>query len=315
MVSNMVKISIFGAGGTGGSLAQMLAYEGFREVALIDVAGEMAEGKALDIDQAGALTGQDGAVIGGNDPGLSRESDIVVITAGIGRKPGIRREDLLQVNGDIIREISEQVRVSSPNAFVIVLTNPADILTRIAIEATGFGPTRVVGQGGILDSARLSTHIAHRLGISQTHVRSIVLGGHGDHMVPIRRFASVNGVPVEDLMSREDFDAAIERTRYGGGEILGKFGTHGAAVTPARSVLAMIHALLSPAPQLLPIATRAGGAYGLPEDVVIGLPALVSRNGVERVLELPIAPEERTALVQSASTMNDAYAVWKQRTG
>lgn len=310
-VKNQIKVSVFGAGGTGGAIAQMLAFDGFGEVALIDTIAGLAEGKALDIGQLGSLTGSDTHVTGGADVELSKGSDIVVITAGIGRRPGLNREDLIATNADVMQSISKSIAVLSPDARVIVLTNPADILTRIVIEATGFEAHRVVGQGGILDSARLATWIARLAHVHPEHVRAMVLGGHGDHMVPVRRFASIYGVPASHLLSEEDFQTAVERTRYGGGEILGKFQTHGAFVTPAQSVVMMVRALCSAVPQLYPISTRSGGTYGLAEDVVIGLPAKLSRLGVEAVLEVPLMEDELAQLHQSANTMTAAFQAWK----
>ncbi|MFB5190061.1 malate dehydrogenase [Alicyclobacillus fastidiosus] len=305
------KVSIFGAGGTGGEIAELLVERGYEEVSLIDVQRDMAEGKALDIWQSGALVGSDTQVLGGSDAALATGADVVVITAGIGRKPGLNREDLIATNAQVMQQISRSIAAFAPNATVIVLTNPADILARIVFEETGFPAHRVMAQGGILDSARLSHQISRLAGVSHKQVQSMVLGGHGDHMVPIRQLAAVNGVPALHLLSEEAWADAVERTRFGGGEIMEKFKTHGAAVTPAYAVVAMIDALHSPFSQIWPISVRSGGAYGLPEDVFIGLPVRISRAGIEGVLELPIDADEREALQRSAASMQATYETWK----
>ncbi|GMA56220.1 malate dehydrogenase [Alicyclobacillus sacchari] len=313
MLANEVKVAVFGAGGTGGAIAELLLYDNFGEIALIDVNGALAEGKALDIGQACVLTGRDSRIYGGNDPAICTGAQIVVITAGIGRRPGLAREELLATNAQIVREICEEIKQRAPDAFVIVLTNPADILARTAWEATGFPANRVMAQGGILDSARLATWIAALCDVSQRDVRAMVLGGHGDHMLPVRQFASIHGIPATLLMSDELWQTAVEHTRYGGGEILSKFATHGAAVTPAHAVVAMIHALLSPVPQVLPVSVRSEGAYGLPEDVFIGLPVKLSHKGVEAVLELPLDEDDITQLHRSAAVLDNAFQTWRNR--
>ncbi|GLG02261.1 malate dehydrogenase [Alicyclobacillus hesperidum subsp. aegles] len=311
MLANEIKVAVFGAGGTGGAIAELLLYNNFGEIALIDVNGALAEGKALDIGQAGALTGRDSRVQGGSDPVLCAGAQIVVITAGIGRRPGIAREELLATNAQIVGDICEVIKQLAPNAFVIVLTNPADILARVAWEKSGFAANKVVAQGGILDSARLATWIAALCDVSQRDVRAMILGGHGDHMLPVRQFASIHGIPASLLMTDELWQTAVERTRHGGGEILSKFHTHGAAVTPAHAVVAMIQALLSPIPQLLPVSVRSAGAYGLPEDVFIGLPVKLSHKGVENVLELPLEADELAQLHRSAAILDQAFQAWR----
>lgn len=307
------KITIFGAGGTGGAIAERLMRDDFREIVLVDIQPGIAEGRALDVAQSGVLLQSDTTLVGGSEMDLSKGSNLVIITAGIGRKPGLSREDLLATNAEVMQGISEVIKVSSKNAFVIVLTNPADILARVVIEATGFEAERVIGQGGILDSARLSTWIAKLTGVSQKQVHSMVLGGHGDHMVPVRRFATIHGIPAEDLLTEAQWQEAVRHTRYGGGEILEKFQTHGAAVTPAHAVAQMVHALCSKRPHILPISTQSKGRYQLPTKTVIGLPAKLSERGVEEVLELPIAVDELQSLQESAQAISTVFSVWQQR--
>jgi malate dehydrogenase len=311
-VSNTRKISIFGAGGTGGAIAQLLTMRQYSAVALIDIAGDLAIGKSIDIAQSGTLYASDTNLLAGEEHELAKDSDVIIITAGIGRKPGLNREDLLATNADVVQEISRAIKILAPNAFVIVLTNPADILARIVLDTTQFPAHRVMAQGGILDSARLAYWIAQLAGVSRTHVRTMVLGGHGDHMVPVRRFCSVHGVPATDLLSEDAWQTAVAHTRFGGGEILAKFKTHGAAITPAHAVVAMVDALSSQTPQLLPISTQSQGAYGLAKDVFIGLPTKLSIRGVEQVMELPLTETEIARLRNSAQAMTEAYETWRQ---
>ncbi|WAH38484.1 malate dehydrogenase [Alicyclobacillus dauci] len=310
-MSNAWKVTVFGAGGTGGAIADLLTQKQYGEVVLIDVQKDMAEGKAMDIEQSGALMGSDTKVVGGIDPILSKDSNVVIITAGIGRKPGLRREDLIATNARVMKEISQSIRMLSPDAFVIVLTNPADILTRVVRHATGFPSERVMGQGGILDSARLAHWLAKLANVSQQHVRAMVLGGHGDHMVPVRRFASIYGIPATDVLTENAWQTAVEHTRFGGGEILAKFKTHGAAITPAHAVLAMVEALRSQVAHVLPVSVQSHGVYGLPKDVYIGLPAKVSELGVEQILEAPLSADEFDRLHASADSMEKTYQEWK----
>ncbi|WP_067624312.1 malate dehydrogenase [Alicyclobacillus acidiphilus] len=310
-MANRTKVTIFGAGGTGGAIAELLALDNFGEVVLIDTQRALAEGKALDIGQAGAIAGRDGRVLGGDDVQMAAGSDIVVVTAGIGRKPGLAREELISVNGGIMQEIARAIKQFASDAFVVVLTNPADILTRVMWEETGFPAHRVMGQGGILDSARLVTAISNVTGISQNDIRAMVLGGHGDHMLPIRRFTTIHGVPADEFLTEEDWEASVIQTRYGGGKILEKFQTHGAAVTPAHAVVTMIHALTSPIARLLPVSAKSDGAYGLHPDVFIGLPVRLSNRGIERIVEVELLEEELRQLHESAAIMNEAFQAWK----
>lgn len=301
------KISIIGSGGTGAQTAETLQQKGYREIVLIDMLNDLAEATALDIQQSGVLHGSDSHLIGGSDIELTRDSDIVIITAGQGRKPGISREELLTVNAKIVEQIASQSAKLSPSAKLIVLTNPADLLTRIAFQASGFPSQRVLGQGGILDSARMATFVAQKLGLSIQDVRAMVLGGHGDHMVPMREFVSIHGIPAKLLLTNVQWEEIVHRTRHGGGEILGKFKSHGAAVTPGFALAHMVDALTSSVPRLLPVSVKSDGAYGLPVNVFAGLPALVSNRGVEKILDLPLTEEEFEDLHRSAQALEKAW--------
>jgi malate dehydrogenase len=301
------KVAIFGAGGTGAETAKALLMHEYEEIALIDVAQGLAMGKALDISQCGVLLGKDLQVTGGSDAALCQAADVVVITAGLGRRPGLNREQLLGENATTMRSIAKAIKTYAPNAHVIVLTNPADLLTRVVYEETGFPAHRVIGQGGILDSARLQTFVATELGVSGKDVRAMVLGGHGDAMVPVKRFTSVRGIPVEELMTEETWAQLVHRTRFGGGEILGHFQTHGAAVTPGFAVAEMVEALSSDTPRIMPISTKSNGHYGLPADVFVGLPAVVSNQGVLRILDVTLDAWDHAALLRSSEELDRCW--------
>jgi len=307
------KISIFGSGGTGYALAQALATRDYVDIVLIDIDIDTATGKAIDLGQAGALLHRDVQVRASQDVEETRDSDVVVMTAGLGRKPGMQREELLRENGRLIAQFACQTADLSPQAVIIVLTNPADLLARVAFEESGFPAHRVLGQGGILDSARMATFVSQTLGVSVRDVRAMVLGGHGDSMVPVREFVSVHGVPASHMITDEEWRTVVHRTRFGGGEILGKFKTHGAAVTPGYAVLEMIDALLSPRPHLLPVSVQGDGSYGI-TGTFIGLPALISNRGVERIVKLPLNVVAQAALVASARQLESAWSIWQSVT-
>lgn len=309
--THSLRICIVGSGGTGSEIAKMLAFRGAVDLTLVDLNGEMAIGRAMDVGQAGSLIGEDIQITGGDSLSLMKDANIVIITAGRGRKPGEPREMMIYDNARTVHHIVQTAAKLCPFAFLIVLTNPADVLTRVAYESAGFPLARVMGQGGVLDSARLSTLVARTLGVSVVDVRSMVLGGHGDSMVPVLDFVSVHGVPAKYLLTTEQWDDIVQRTRYGGEEILSRFQSHGASVTPALAVCEMVDALSRPTPRLLPISTTPNGAYGL-HDVFLGLPALVSHQGVERVLELPLSPRDLDRIQSSGTVQHQAWSLWEQ---
>lgn len=303
------KVCIVGSGGTGSEIAHCLARDGWMELTLIDLNEDLAIGKALDIGQAGALWGEDVQISAGQDLSLMEGAHIIVITAGRGRRPGEAREAMLADNARLVAQLASAAARLAPEAFLIVLTNPADLLTHVAYTASGFPVQRVLGQGGILDSARLSGHIARALNISVKDVRSLVLGGHGDSMVPVLDFVTVHGAPVRRWLPTEQWHRIVEETRHGGEALLKRFKTHGAAVTPGLAVCAMVDALCRPVPRLLPVSTMPSGEYGL-RDVFIGLPALVSCRGVEAVIELPLTPADLALLHTSADRQRTAWSNW-----
>ena len=304
---NSRKIAIFGAGGTGAQTARTLGLMGLEEIALVDIDGALAEAMALDLSQTTALTGKACRFYGGNDTSLCRDAAIVIVTAGVGRKPGIKREQMLTDNAHVIQQIADAVLRYASDAFVIILTNPADLLARYFQAYTGWSSNRIVAQGGILDSARLSTAIATTLHIDVRDVRSMVLGAHGDLMVPLMSASSVHGVPASTLLSREEWARIVEETRFGGNAILHRLKTRGASLTPGLAVAQMALALSRPTPYLLPISCASTGAFGLPSVVYLGLPALLSNRGVEKVLSIPLTRDEQAALTVSARQLDAAY--------
>lgn len=303
------KITIYGAGGTGAETAKALTLLGATNLVLIDIEKDLAIGKALDISQSGALLGTDIRCVGDNDIARTEGSDVIVITAGYGRRPGISREQLIVDNGQIIQQIARDAANLSPNAFIVMLTNPADVLARIAFEASGFAAERVLGQGGVLDSARMATLVAAALNVSVQDVHAMVLGGHGDHMVPVRDFVRVRGIPVQHLLAEEQWQRIVHQTRFGGGEILAKFRTHGASVTPGIATAHMVYALFQEVPRVMPVSIRAGGAYGLSNEIFIGLPAQLSSQGA-KVVEVPLSNADLDALHASATALETPWNHW-----
>ncbi len=306
-----LSVCIVGSGGTGTQIAQTLAMRGHTDIALVDLALDMAIGKSLDIRQSGALLGEDVSIEASDSLDLMRDQNIIIVTAGRGRRPGEPRERMLQDNATLIADIAKRAAVLSPDSYLIILTNPADLLTRVAYEASGFPASRVMGQGGILDSARMSTLVANELGVSVKDVNSMVLGGHGDSMVPVLDFVSIHGVPAKHLLTEKQWESIVSRTRDGGGEILRKFKTHGAFITPGLSVCDMVDALCRKTPRLLPISTMPSGEYGL-TDVFLGLPALLSNQGVSEVVELPLSEGDLASLHKSAEAQREAWREWKR---
>lgn len=307
-----LHVAIVGVGGTGSEIAHVLVRRGLVHLSLIDLDEDRAIGKSLDLQQSGALYGKDVSVQAGKDWSLMAMADVVVITAGRGRRPGEPREHMMMDNGALVHAVAKAAADLAPDAFLIVLTNPADLLTHIAYKASGFPLGRVMGQGGILDSARLAFLVAQEAGVSVQSVHAMVLGGHGDNMVPLLDCVSVHGVPAKHLLSSSQWTKIVERTRRGGEEILTRFKTQGASITPGLAVYEMIDALTQPLPRILPISTMPQGQYGL-QDVFLGVPALISSQGVERVLELPLGPAELAMLHMSADTQRTAYSAWMNR--
>ncbi|MYC13557.1 MAG: malate dehydrogenase [Gemmatimonadetes bacterium] len=304
----MNKIGIVGAGNVGATSAQRIAErELAREVVLLDVAEGIPQGKGLDMAESAPVERFDTRLIGTNDPSALAGSDLVVITAGIARKPGMSRDDLQATNADIVGTVSENVRDVAPNAIVVVVSNPLDVMTYVALQKTGFPPHRVVGMAGILDSARFRFFIAEALDVSVEDVTAFVLGGHGDSMVPLPRYSSVAGIPLTELLDGATIEAIVQRTRDGGAEIVGHLKTGSAYYAPASAVAEMTEAIVRDKKRILPCAAYLTGQYGI-HDLFVGVPIKLGAQGVESIIEIGLTPEETAALQKSADEVRENIA-------
>ncbi|PDO11458.1 MAG: malate dehydrogenase [Candidatus Reconcilbacillus cellulovorans] len=304
------KISVIGAGFTGATTALMLAQRELGDVVLLDIPQleNPTKGKALDMLEATPVLNVDSRVVGTANYDDTAGSDLVIITAGVARKPGMSRDDLVTTNAGIVRSVCEHVRRTSPDAFVIVLSNPVDAMTYVAYRTLGFPKNRVLGQSGVLDTARYRTFIAQELNVSVEDVQGVVLGGHGDDMVPLVRYTYVGGVPIEKWLPKERIDAIVQRTRTGGGEIVNLLGTGSAYYAPAASLLIMAEAILKDKKRILPAITLLEGEYGY-RDLFMGVLTVLGGGGVERVVELELLPEEKAALDKSAESVRNVIRV------
>jgi malate dehydrogenase len=301
------KITIVGAGNVGATCAHWAAVHELGDIVLIDVIEGVPEGKALDLMEAAPIEGFDCLIRGGGDYSLTADSDVVVITAGVARKPGMSRDDLLQTNLKIVREVTREVVRHSPNSILIVVTNPLDVMTYVAYKTSGFPPQRVMGMSGVLDTARFRTFVALELGVSFEDVTTLVLGGHGDDMVPLVRYTTVGGIPVTQLLPAERIAALVERTRKGGGEIVALLKTGSAYYAPGAAVVQMVEAILKDKKRVLPVAAYLDGEYG-ERDIYVGVPAVIGSGGVERVLEIELNEEERASFRRSVNSVRTLLA-------
>ncbi|GIW95062.1 MAG: malate dehydrogenase [Pirellulaceae bacterium] len=310
------KITIVGAGNVGATCAHWCAAAELGDIVLVDIpaTGDMPKGKALDLMQAGPIAGFDCQITGATDYGPTENSDVVVITAGVARKPGMSRDDLLTTNARIVTEVAEKIRDTSPNAIVIVVSNPLDAMVHRTWQVTGFPHQRVVGQAGVLDTARYRTFIAMELGVSVEDVSAMLMGGHGDTMVPMPSCTSVGGIPVTRLLSREKLDALVERTRHGGAEIVNLLKTGSAYYAPAAATAQMVEAIVRDKKRLIPCAAYCDREYGV-GGYYVGVPVVLGRNGVERIIELELDAQEKAdfeksvaAVKQLIDTMNRLMA-------
>lgn len=292
------KITIVGAGNVGGAAAQRLAEKNEYEIVLLDVVEGLPQGKALDLAQAGAVCGYDAPIRGTNQYDETTDSAVVVITSGIARKPGMSRSELLKTNTNVVRSVVQEVAARSPAAVLVVVANPLDAMTYVAYRVSGFPKQRVVGMAGILDSARFSTFIARELNVSVHNVHAMVLGGHGDAMVPLIRYTTVSGRPAEEWMSKDALDALVKRTRDGGAEIVNLLKTGSAYYAPAASAVEMVEAIIRDENKVLPCAALCEGEYGL-SGTYMGVPVRLGKHGVEEILEYPLTPEEQAAFALS----------------
>ena len=298
----MSKVTVVGAGHVGEMTTFFLSEMDLAELVVIDIVEDMPQGKALDMYEGTPVRGSDCKVRGTNDWADIQGSDIVVVTAGLARKPGMSRDDLQKKNADIIGDISTQIKERAPGALVVMVTNPLDVMAYHACKVTGFSPNRVVGMAGVLDSTRLRSFIAMELNLSVLDVQAMVLGGHGDSMVPLVRHATVAGIPVTELVPKDRLDAIVERTRMGGGEIVKLLKTGSAYYAPAAAAAQMVDSILKNRRRILPCAAYLTGQYGM-SDIYLGVPVILGANGVEEILEIDLTPEEMDALRRSGEAV------------
>jgi len=302
------KVTVIGAGNIGGTTALHLAMRNIADVVLVDIVEGLPQGKALDILESGPILRFDSNVIGTNDYEDTAGSDVVVITSGKPRQPGMSRTDLLNDNQEIVGSVTEQVVENSPNAIIIVVANPLDAMCHVALETSGFPRERVIGMAGILDTARYRTFIAERVGASVREVFALVLGGHGDTMVPLPSMATVSGVPITQMLSQDEVDAIVQRTRQGGGEIVELLGSGSAFYAPAAAIVEMVDAILMDQKRILPCAAYLQGEYGL-NDLFVGVPVKLGAGGIEDVIELELSDDEREQLEYSANDVREMVEV------
>jgi len=297
------KVSVIGGGGNvGASVGTYIAERGLADVVLIDILEGVPQGKALDLTQAAPLRASNARLTGSNDLAAVKGSDVVVITAGFPRKPGMSRSDLLLGNAEIVRNAADAVKKHAPKATVIVVTNPLDVMAYLAYKVTGFPKNRVMGMAGVLDSARFRAFVAAELDVAAIDVQAMVLGGHGDSMVPLPRYTTVSGIPITELLPAETIERLSARTRNGGAEIVSLLKSGSAFYAPAASSYEMVKAVLDDEKRMLPCSVLLDGEYGL-KDLFIGVPCVIGEQGVERVLELPLSESEKAALTTSANAV------------
>ena len=307
------KITIVGAGQTGATLAHWLAQRGDVDIVLFDILEGMPQGKALDLLEAMPIIGSDAQITGTNGWDETADSDIVVITSGLPRKPGMSRDDLLKVNAGIVRDVTRAVVAKSPNSILILLTNPLDAMCHIALHESGFPPERVFGQAGILDTARFTAFLAQELKVSVAEVNAYVLGGHGDDMVPLVASTNVGGIPISKLIPAERLEAIVDRARKGGGEIVALLKTGSAFYAPSAAIAQMVDAVLNDRKRVLPCAVYTGnnvGGYGV-SDLYLGLPAKLGAKGVEEIVSMDMNESEQAALQKSAHTVRELVTALK----
>jgi malate dehydrogenase len=298
------KITVVGAGNVGATVAQYTVEQELGDVVLVDVIEGMPQGKSLDLAQAGPIHGYDSRLTGANTYEDTANSDIVVITAGLARKPGMTRDDLLFKNAEIVGAVVEQVASRSPQAILILVTNPLDAMVQLAWKKSGFPSQRVIGMAGVLDSARFRAFIARELDVSVENVSAFVLGGHGDSMVPLPRYSTVAGIPITDLLAPDRIEALVTRTANGGAEIVNLLKSGSAYYAPAASVVEMVEAILKDKKKILPCAAYLDGQYGI-RGLYVGVPVKLGRRGVEQIVEITLTPDEQAAFQQSAAAVRE----------
>lgn len=304
------KISIIGAGFVGSTTAHWLAAKELGDIVLLDIVEGVPQGKGLDLLEASPIEGFDVRIVGTNDYADTANSDVVVVTSGAPRKPGMSREDLIKVNTDITRNCIENVAKHSPNATIIMVNNPLDVMTYLARQVSGFPKNRVFGQAGVLDTARYRTFIAMEAGVSVEDIQAILMGGHGDEMVPLPRFSTIGGIPVSQFIPADRLEAIVQRTRKGGGEIVNLLKTGSAYYAPSAATAQMVEAVLRDKKRVLPCAAYLEGEYGL-SDMYFGVPVVLGSGGVERIIELPLNDEEQAMVQKSAEAVRNTLDILK----
>jgi malate dehydrogenase len=305
----MNRITVVGAGHVGATTAQRLAEKELaREIVLVDILEGIPQGKGLDQWQSGPVEGFDSRVVGANDYDLAKGSDIVIVTAGVPRKPGMSRDDLVKTNADIVKAVSQEIKRVAPAAYVIVVSNPLDVMCYVAREVTGFPRERVLGMAGILDTARYRTFLSDAIGVSVEDIQAMVLGGHGDSMVPLISYTTVSGIPITQFISGDALDAIVQRTRKGGGEIVAHLKTGSAYYAPSAGAVQMAEAIVKDKKRLLPCSAWLDGEFGL-KDVYLGVPCMLGAGGMEKVVEIELSDDEQAALEKSAEAVRSTMAV------
>jgi malate dehydrogenase len=311
------KVTIVGGGNTGATMALLLAQKGYADIVIQDIVEDMPQGKALDMLEAGPILGYDSQITGTNGWAETENSDVIIITSGVPRKPGMTRDDLLKVNMGIVKSVAEKAAKASPNAIFVVFANPMDAMCHVVKEVSGFPKQRIIGQGGVLDAGRFRTFIAQELGVSVREVEAYVLGGHGDTMVPLTRYTTVAGNPVENLILAARLGEIVQRARDGGAEIVRLLKTGSAFYAPAAATVEMVDAILLDRKRVLPCAAYLEGEYGI-HGLFVGVPVKLGEKGIEEIVEIPLNDDEKAALASSANAVRelvDAMARIKRESG
>ena len=298
------KVTVIGAGNVGATTAQQIIVTGLADVVLVDIVEGLPQGKALDLIEAAPIVGYDVRIIGTNDYADTAGSKIIVVTSGLARQPGMSRDDLMAKNAGIVASVVKQAAAVSPDAIIIVVTNPLDAMCHVALKASGFPPERVIGMAGVLDSARFRAFIAAELEVSVRDIRAFVLGGHGDTMVPLPRYSTVGGVPITELMTAERIEQLVDRTRNGGAEVVALLKTGSAYYAPAASIVEMVEAILRDRRRILPCAAYLRGEYGI-DGLYVGVPIVLGNGGMERVIEISLTDDERAAFNRSTGAVRE----------
>jgi len=296
------KVTVIGAGNVGATTAQRVAEAGLADVVLVDIVEGLPQGKGLDLAEAAPVVSHDARITGTNDYAETAGSDVIVVTSGLARQPGMSRDDLLIKNAGIVKAVVQASASQSPNAVLIVVTNPLDAMCHVAMQASGFPRERVLGMAGVLDSARFRTFIAEELGVSVADTSAFVLGGHGDTMVPLPRYSTVAGIPITDLLTADRIQALVDRTANGGAEIVGLLKTGSAFYAPAASAISMAEAYLKDKKRVIPCAALLNGEYGV-KGLYIGVPVVIGKDGVEKIVELPLDTESRIQMQKTAGSI------------